>query len=149
VGARAWIDPQSPDPLKTRVVCTRTVSLQGYTRRITNPIRIALRPLVNNYLGRRGWPGTSAAIKEKIGSASGQRRLAHTLRGDLETMAMGWDGKTEEDLRDQVSSPGIVVTDSQGRIPDAIDHPRIAAFIWGGKAPPPPTLPYGRWKGAA
>ena len=27
--------------------------------------------------------------------------------------------------------------------------PRIAAFIWGGKVRPAPTLPYGRWKGAA
>jgi hypothetical protein len=27
--------------------------------------------------------------------------------------------------------------------------PRIAAFIWGGKVRPSPTLPYGRWKGAA
>ncbi len=43
--------------------------------------------------------------------------------------------------------PGIVITDrkgcSQGR------HPRIQAFIWGGKVRPQPTLPYGRWKGAA
>lgn len=28
-------------------------------------------------------------------------------------------------------------------------RPRIAAFIWGGKVRPTPTLPYGRWKGAA
>lgn len=28
-------------------------------------------------------------------------------------------------------------------------HPRISAFIWGGKTRPTPTLPYGRWKGAA
>jgi hypothetical protein len=28
-------------------------------------------------------------------------------------------------------------------------EPRIAAFIWGGKTRPTPTLPYGRWKGAA
>jgi hypothetical protein len=27
--------------------------------------------------------------------------------------------------------------------------PRIAAFIWGGKVRPAPTLPYGRWRGAA
>lgn len=24
--------------------------------------------------------------------------------------------------------------------------PKIAAFIWGGKVRPEPTLPYGRWK---
>jgi len=69
--------------------------------------------------------------------------------GDLETMATGWDEKTEEDLREQVSSPGIVVTDRQGTASEAVSHPRIAAFIWGGKVPPAPTLPFGRWKGAA
>ena len=31
----------------------------------------------------------------------------------------------------------------------AAGEPRIAAFIWGGKIRPTPTLPYGRWKGAA
>ena len=31
----------------------------------------------------------------------------------------------------------------------ALGEPRIAAFIWGGKIRPAPTLPYGRWKGAA
>lgn len=28
-------------------------------------------------------------------------------------------------------------------------RPRISAFIWGGKVRPSPTLPFGRWKGAA
>jgi hypothetical protein len=45
---------------------------------------------------------------------------------------------------------GIVVND--GRRPDpsaSAPVPRIAAFIWGGKVRPSPTLPYGRWKGAA
>lgn len=28
-------------------------------------------------------------------------------------------------------------------------RPRISAFIWGGKVRPTPTLPFGRWKGAA
>ncbi len=27
--------------------------------------------------------------------------------------------------------------------------PRIAAFIWGGKVRPVPTLPFGRWKPTA
>jgi len=31
----------------------------------------------------------------------------------------------------------------------AVGEPRIAAFIWGRKIRPTPTLPYGRWKGAA
>jgi hypothetical protein len=30
-----------------------------------------------------------------------------------------------------------------------VGEPRIAAFIWGRKIRPNPTLPYGRWKGAA
>jgi hypothetical protein len=46
---------------------------------------------------------------------------------------------------------GMVVTD--GRVADprgpAEPEPRIAAFIWGGKVRPSPTLPFGRWKGAA
>ena len=29
---------------------------------------------------------------------------------------------------------------------EAEQKPRIAAFIWGGKVRPEPTLPYGRWK---
>ena len=46
---------------------------------------------------------------------------------------------------------GMIVTD--GRIVEprgrAEPEPRIAAFIWGGKVRPSPTLPFGRWKGAA
>ena len=47
------------------------------------------------------------------------------------------------------SSPGIVVTDCPGHSTSAGEEPRIAAFIWGGKVRPTPTLPFGRWKGAA
>lgn len=47
------------------------------------------------------------------------------------------------------SSPGIVVTDSSVESAGNGAGPRIAAFIWGGKVKPTPTLPYGRWKGAA
>jgi hypothetical protein len=64
-------------------------------------------------------------------------------------MSKGRVGSTEEDTRSDESSPGIVVTDCQGSLSDGVDHPRIAAFIWGGKVRPAPTLPYGRWKGAA
>ena len=46
-------------------------------------------------------------------------------------------------------SPGIVVTDCSGKSREDGEEPRIAAFIWGGKVRPAPTLPYGRWKGAA
>lgn len=46
-------------------------------------------------------------------------------------------------------SPGIVVTDRQEDASGLGHQPRIAAFIWGGKVRPSPTLPYGRWKGAA
>lgn len=41
---------------------------------------------------------------------------------------------------------GIVI--NRGR-EGAPRQPRISAFIWGGKVRPAPTLPYGRWKGAA
>lgn len=37
---------------------------------------------------------------------------------------------------------GIVIHDVEAPEP----KPLIAAFIWGGKVRPEPTLPYGRWK---
>lgn len=43
---------------------------------------------------------------------------------------------------------GIVITRGEERENEQ-RGPRIAAFIWGGKVRPTPTLPYGRWKGAA
>ena len=43
-------------------------------------------------------------------------------------------------------TPGIIVFDGP-RQPEA--GPKIMAFIWGGKREPVPTLPFGRWKGAA
>jgi hypothetical protein len=64
-------------------------------------------------------------------------------------MSKGRAGRTEEDYQEQESSPGIVVTECQTSLSGTEDHPRIAAFIWGGKVAPAPTLPYGRWKGAA
>lgn len=79
----------------------------------------------------------------------GRLRLADTLGWDLETMIKGRVERTEENLRLGESSAGIVVTDCQGDSSDGGGHPRIAAFIWGGKVPPTPTLPFGRWKGAA
>lgn len=44
---------------------------------------------------------------------------------------------------------GIVVADRKAERKTSEAGPRIAAFIWGGKVKPTPTLPYGRWKGAA
>ena len=44
--------------------------------------------------------------------------------------------------------PGIVIANGQ-RLAPLPSEPRIAAFIWGGKVRPAPTLPYGRWRGAA
>jgi hypothetical protein len=44
---------------------------------------------------------------------------------------------------------GIIVADRKVDGVDAGGRPRISAFIWGGKVKPTPTLPYGRWKGAA
>lgn len=42
--------------------------------------------------------------------------------------------------------PGIVIHGRRAA-PPAV--PRIQAFIYGGKVPHAPILPYGRWKGAA
>jgi hypothetical protein len=64
-------------------------------------------------------------------------------------MRKGRVGDTEVELSADEGSAGIVVTNTQGGFSDREDHPRIAAFIWGGKVRPTPTLPYGRWKGAA
>lgn len=44
---------------------------------------------------------------------------------------------------------GIVIASGRKRTGSDALAPRIAAFIWGGKVRPTPTLPYGRWKGAA
>jgi hypothetical protein len=43
------------------------------------------------------------------------------------------------------AAAGIVIRDQM----EPIDRPVIAAFIWGGKVRPSPTLPYGRWKQSA
>jgi hypothetical protein len=40
---------------------------------------------------------------------------------------------------------GIVIRDQM----EPVGRPVIAAFIWGGKVRPSPTLPYGRWKHTA
>jgi len=44
---------------------------------------------------------------------------------------------------------GIIVADRKVDRLEPGGSPRISAFIWGGKVKPTPTLPYGRWKGAA
>lgn len=46
---------------------------------------------------------------------------------------------------------GIVVAAGPhaGRPHEETSEPKVAAFIWGGKVRPSPTLPFGRWKGAA
>jgi len=59
----------------------------------------------------------------------------------------GRERDEEAVARKEVPLPGIIIN---GERPDAHTRaPRIAAFIWGGKVPPTPTLPYGRWRGAA
>jgi hypothetical protein len=64
-------------------------------------------------------------------------------------MKKGREGKNEEDRGLDRSSRGMVVRDGQAGISEESNGPRIAAFIWGGKVRPTPTLPFGRWKGAA
>lgn len=44
--------------------------------------------------------------------------------------------------------PGIVIADGRGAR-TAVRPPRIQAFVWGGRLPSAPTLPYGRWKAPA
>jgi len=63
------------------------------------------------------------------------------------TMKMGWDdGRRSGGPRRPL--PGIVTLRGGRRVSET-PEPRVSAFIWGGKVRPAPTLPYGRWKGAA
>ncbi len=55
----------------------------------------------------------------------------------------------KEDRKPGKTGPGIVVTEPAVDPGCHADRPRIAAFIWGGKVRPTPSLPFGRWKGAA
>ena len=54
-----------------------------------------------------------------------------------------------EEMRIPDTVQGIVVADRRKEELPGTGSPRISAFIWGGKVKPTPTLPYGRWKGAA
>ena len=63
-------------------------------------------------------------------------------KGTRKGRAEGRDGKSHE-------VPGIVIADGRQGANGARRSPRIQAFVWGGKVQPTPTLPYGRWKGAA
>ena len=67
----------------------------------------------------------------------------------LEIMSERPVGKERVELDSGENSAGIVVTNRQDAFPAGEEHPRIAVFIWGGKVRPAPTLPFGRWKGAA
>lgn len=55
------------------------------------------------------------------------------------------DGRRERGCDDAL--PGIVIS----RTPecDGAGHPRITAFVWGGRVQPGPTLPYGRARRSA
>jgi hypothetical protein len=64
-------------------------------------------------------------------------------------MRKGRGRGVEEELLRKETVQGIVVVDRKADGANSGDGPRIAAFIWGGKVKPTPTLPYGRWKGAA
>ena len=80
---------------------------------------------------------------------SGRIRWIWSNGWEREIMDKGRMESADEEMRPHESSSGIVVTDCQGDPSAEGGHPRIAAFIWGGKVRPTPTLPYGRWKGAA
>ncbi len=47
--------------------------------------------------------------------------------------------------REEEEAAGILVRDRM----EPVRPPVIAAFIWGGKVRPVPTLPFGRWKPSA
>ena len=49
------------------------------------------------------------------------------------------------DLRD-LDVPGIVIARGRTSRSAPPGEPKIAAFIWGWKIRPAPTLPFGRWK---
>lgn len=59
-------------------------------------------------------------------------------------MRRGRDGVMERNdgMADARVPMGIVIRATT----ETEQKPRIAAFIWGGKVRPEPTLPYGRWK---
>lgn len=61
------------------------------------------------------------------------------------------NGRRRGDARDGQGDdvPGIVIADGRRGGAGSSRTPRIRAFVWGGKVQPSPTLPYGRWKGAA
>lgn len=59
------------------------------------------------------------------------------------------ENTTDESMGSADTVQGIVVADRKTEVVANGEGPRIAAFIWGGKVKPTPTLPYGRWKGAA
>lgn len=65
---------------------------------------------------------------------------------------IGSNGKNGGEVRSSSSEKGrivgIMVTPGRAAEGDR-SSPRIQAFIWGGKVRPTPTLPFGRWKGAA
>ena len=58
-------------------------------------------------------------------------------------------GARPESRRGRERAHGIVIKGGYGCAGADPREPRIAAFIWGGKVTPAPTLPFGRWKGAA
>jgi len=68
----------------------------------------------------------------------------------MNTTGMDLDAHAR-DGRSNWKIPGIVVAGGRdtARASGEGPEPRIAAFIWGGRVRPAPTLPYGRWKGAA
>ena len=65
------------------------------------------------------------------------------------TMSKGNGVGWAEEMGDSDTVQGIIVTDRKTEKIRRTESPRISAFIWGGKVKPAPTLPYGRWKGAA
>ncbi len=63
-------------------------------------------------------------------------------------MKLGREGWSPREPKLGDALRGIVISPLRASDAEA-PRPRISAFIWGGKVRPSPTLPFGRWKGAA
>lgn len=76
---------------------------------------------------------------------------AHGISREWRTEMTKGNGKARKEGRDARCGdvPGIVIADGRCGAAGSRRAPRIQAFVWGGKVQPSPTLPYGRWKGAA
>ena len=124
---------------------------QCTTHRISTPGQTNLSTNRMSSCGLRDGPARSLLIEEGLGFP-GFLEPSSPLFGVGRGLVIMRRGRVVEEKAEAdagETSAGIVVTNRHDSFPGGGDHPRIAAFIWGGKVRPAPTLPFGRWKGAA